>query len=43
MALALLLASGQLAPHVSVCNYEFIGELALSGDLRPVQGRYPPR
>ncbi|ELM3721628.1 YifB family Mg chelatase-like AAA ATPase [Edwardsiella piscicida] len=41
MALALLLASEQLAPRISVGDYEFIGELALSGDLRSVQGALP--
>lgn len=41
MALALLLASEQLTPRLPVNDYEFIGELALSGELRPVQGVLP--
>ncbi len=37
IALGILIASGQLkAPDIE--NYEFAGELALGGDLRPVRG-----
>lgn len=37
MALGILAASGQL-PETELKQYEFIGELALSGELRPVRG-----
>ena len=37
MALGILAASGQL-PATELNQYEFIGELALSGELRPVTG-----
>ncbi|MBE9516491.1 MAG: YifB family Mg chelatase-like AAA ATPase, partial [Proteobacteria bacterium] len=37
MALGILAASGQL-PEAKLKQYEFIGELALSGELRPVKG-----
>lgn len=37
IALGILLASGQL-PNESIRNYEFAGELSLSGALRPVRG-----
>lgn len=37
IAIGILAASGQLEPDW-VNNYEFIGELALNGDLRPVAG-----
>lgn len=37
IALAILVASEQLAPE-TVKPYEFVGELALSGELRPVNG-----
>ncbi len=37
IALGILAASGQLAAD-ALTGYEFIGELALSGDLRPVAG-----
>ncbi|MEW6692596.1 MAG: YifB family Mg chelatase-like AAA ATPase [Pseudomonadota bacterium] len=40
MALGLLAATGQLAPDRFV-PYEFLGELALSGALRPVPGVLP--
>lgn len=40
MALGLLAATGQLAPDL-VAPYEFLGELALSGELRPVPGVLP--
>ncbi|KAB7623976.1 YifB family Mg chelatase-like AAA ATPase [Alkalilimnicola sp. S0819] len=39
MALGILAASGQLPAELE--GYEFIGELALSGALRPVQGALP--
>ncbi|MBU1039049.1 YifB family Mg chelatase-like AAA ATPase [Patescibacteria group bacterium] len=38
IALALLLASGQLKPAVDLKKLLFIGELSLAGDLRPVKG-----
>ena len=37
IALGILAASGQL-PAESLQHYEFVGELALSGELRPVDG-----
>ncbi len=37
IALGILIASGQLPEHVTD-DYEFIGELALDGHLRPVSG-----
>ena len=37
IALGILAASGQL-PLVALQNYEFVGELALSGELRAIQG-----
>jgi len=37
IALGILAASGQI-PAESLRNYEFAGELALTGDLRPVRG-----
>ncbi|MDA8561519.1 YifB family Mg chelatase-like AAA ATPase [Gammaproteobacteria bacterium] len=40
IALGILVASGQI-PQNLVCNYEFIGELALSGELRFVRGVLP--
>jgi len=40
IALGILAASGQL-PKKLLAEYEFIGELALSGELRPVQGVLP--
>lgn len=40
IALGILVASGQL-PAEAVSEYEFVGELALSGALRPVQGILP--
>lgn len=40
IALGILAASGQL-PLDELLNYEFIGELALSGELRPVRGILP--
>ncbi len=40
IALGILAASGQL-PAEALAQYEFIGELALSGGLRPVQGVLP--
>ena len=40
IALGILVASGQL-PEQSVMRREFIGELALSGNLRPVTGILP--
>ncbi|VAX07701.1 AAA+ ATPase superfamily protein YifB/ComM, associated with DNA recombination [hydrothermal vent metagenome] len=40
IALGILAASGQVPPQ-SLERYEFIGELALSGELRPVRGVLP--
>jgi magnesium chelatase family protein len=40
MALGLLAATGQLSPD-ALGGYEFLGELALSGALRPVPGVLP--
>ena len=37
IALGILAASGQLDPN-TLANYEFIGELALSGELRSIRG-----
>ena len=37
IALGILAASGQI-PHQRLAEYEFVGELALSGELRPVRG-----
>lgn len=41
MALGILLASHQLKPAVSLKDFEFLGELSLSGELRPVKGVLP--
>lgn len=40
IALGILAASGQL-PHEALAQHEFIGELALSGDVRAVPGIIP--
>lgn len=40
IALGILAASGQI-PAGQMADYEFIGELALSGELRPVRGVLP--
>ena len=40
IALGILAASGQI-PSDRLAKHEFIGELALSGDLRPVKGALP--
>ncbi len=40
IALGILAASGQLVDQ-NLKNYEFAGELALSGELRPVRGALP--
>ena len=40
IALGILAANGGL-PHESLDAYEFVGELALSGELRPVHGVLP--
>ncbi|NOH97452.1 YifB family Mg chelatase-like AAA ATPase [Vibrio sp. 99-70-13A1] len=40
IALGILVASDQL-PHSTLADSEFIGELALSGELRPVKGVLP--
>jgi len=40
IAIGILAASGQI-PADNLARYEFIGELALSGDLRPVRGSIP--
>lgn len=37
IALAILAASGQI-PREALAEYEFVGELALTGELRPVRG-----
>lgn len=38
IALGILIASGQLNAAASLDNYEFAGELALGGELRPIRG-----
>ncbi len=40
IALGILAASGQI-PANALLPYEFVGELALSGELRPIQGTLP--
>ena len=40
IALGILAASGQI-PSENMLHYEFIGELALSGELRPIRGILP--
>src|SRR5690554_4742030 len=40
IALGILAASGQI-PTTQLADYEFIGELALTGELRPVDGVLP--
>ncbi|MEJ2646520.1 MAG: YifB family Mg chelatase-like AAA ATPase [Gammaproteobacteria bacterium] len=40
IALGILAASGQI-PAAGLAQYEFLGELALSGELRPVRGALP--
>ncbi|WP_455207302.1 YifB family Mg chelatase-like AAA ATPase [Kaarinaea lacus] len=40
IAIGILAATGQI-PHESLSQYEFIGELALSGELRSVKGVLP--
>jgi len=40
IALGILAASGQIPPQL-LDQYEFVGELALSGELRPVKGVLP--
>ena len=40
IAIGILAASGQL-PHAELAEYEFVGELALTGELRPVRGILP--
>jgi len=40
IALGVLAASGQI-PNEMLSQYEFVGELALSGELRPVKGVLP--
>ncbi len=40
IALGILAASGQVSPH-ALGRHEFIGELALTGELRPVSGTLP--
>lgn len=42
IALGILAASDQL-PHESLHEYEFLGELSLSGQLRSVHGVLPPQ
>jgi len=41
MALGVLAASGQFRPAVPLDEFEFLGELSLSGELRPVRGVLP--
>lgn len=40
IAIGILAASGQI-PHAELNQYEFVGELALTGELRPVRGILP--
>ncbi len=40
IALSILAASGQI-PKKNLADYEFVGELSLSGELRPVSGVVP--
>ena len=40
IALGILAASGQI-PRETLANYEFLGELALSGELRPLNAALP--
>src|SRR5947208_13309833 len=40
IALGILVATGQLAAH-ALADYEFAGELGLTGALRPVRGALP--
>ncbi len=40
IAIGILVASGQI-PHVRLDKYEFVGELALTGAMRPVRGILP--
>ena len=40
IAIGILIASGQI-PGEIINNFEFVGELALTGELRPVQGCLP--
>lgn len=40
IALGILSASGQLVDH-RLAEYEFVGELALTGELRPIRGALP--
>ncbi|CAM4434620.1 MAG: Competence protein ComM [Legionellaceae bacterium] len=40
IALSILAASGQIK-QTELKNYEFVGELALSGELRPIHGALP--
>ena len=42
LAIALgILAAGRQLPAGPLCNYEFFGELALNGDVRPIPGILP--
>ncbi len=41
MALGILVASRQLKPALPLKDFEFLGELSLSGELRPVKGVLP--
>lgn len=40
IAIGILVASNQL-PHNELEDYEFVGELALSGEMRPIVGEIP--
>ena len=41
IALGILVAAGQLQPRVELAGLEFLGELGLGGELRPVRGALP--
>ena len=41
IAIGILCASGQIKPQTPLTNYEFAGELGLSGSVRPIPGALP--
>ena len=41
IAVGIVVASGQVLPRRDLAALEFLGELGLAGDLRPVQGALP--
>jgi len=41
IAIGILCASESMTPKVTICDYVFIGELSLKGDIRPVKGILP--